>query len=78
LWQIHGIEQNTPKAVFREAFKAKIVSKKETETFLNMVDHRNRLVHTYNEEIAIKISYAIPEYYQLMTTVIKKLKPTED
>ena len=78
LWMIHGIEQNSPKSVFRELYKTRITNDEQTKTLLNMVDHRNRLAHTYNEEVAIKISYTIPEYYQLMQFVSLHLKPTEN
>ncbi len=78
LWEIHGIEQNSPKSVFKEAFKIKILAKNDVKKFLEMSDHRNQLVHTYNENIAIKISYVIPDYYKLMNKVIIQVKPTAE
>ncbi|MBX9830871.1 nucleotidyltransferase substrate binding protein [Candidatus Babeliales bacterium] len=74
LWGMHGIEQQSPKSVFRECFKLDFTNKTETAHLLDIVDDRNRLVHTYNEEVAIKISYKIPRYYDLMKKLVDAMK----
>jgi len=77
LWLIHGIEENSPKKVFRECFKSKLISQATTELFLDMVDDRNRLIHTYDEALGIKISYSIPNYFKKMKSLHAKLLPSE-
>ncbi|QQR49259.1 nucleotidyltransferase substrate binding protein [bacterium] len=74
LWGMHGIDQQSPKNVFRECFKLDFVSQAETTQLLTMVDERNKLVHTYNEEVAILISYNIPQYYNLMNQLLDAMK----
>lgn len=77
LREIHGVDLNSPKTVFRELFKNECVNEQETKTLLAMVDDRNRLVHTYSEDVAIKISHEVPNYYILIHKVLEVLATTK-
>ena len=73
--QKHGIEtQASPKAVFKQAFDLKEISKKEHDNLKNMIEDRNLTSHADNEELADKISQAIPNYFQQLKSICNKLK----
>lgn len=74
---IHGFECNSPKSVFRECFKIGIITNEETSLLLSMVDDRNKLIHTYNEEVAIQLSFHVSSYYSIMKKLLEELIPSE-
>ncbi len=59
----------SPKSIFRKSEELKIINKEEFLNLLKMVDDRNITSHTYHEELAEKISYAIPDYYKILNKV---------
>jgi len=71
----HGIEQKSPKTVFKEFLRLGLLTEKETALALDMVDDRNETSHTYNKETAQEIVTDIPQYYRLMNDIIEKIKP---
>ena len=48
-----GIEADTPRAVIKEAFKARLILK--GEDWIDMLEDRNRTSHIYDEKTALKI-----------------------
>lgn len=74
LRQKEGVDLASPKGVFRACFQNQIILKEEDcKLALEMVDDRNLTVHTYNEELAIKIYSHIPSYYSLMKKIFQSL-----
>jgi nucleotidyltransferase substrate binding protein (TIGR01987 family) len=71
----HGVDQKSPKSVFRECLRVGIISEKEALLALEMADNRNETSHTYNEALAKEIISLIPKYYELMQNIIEKTKP---
>jgi nucleotidyltransferase substrate binding protein (TIGR01987 family) len=69
------IEFNAPKPVIRAACLAKLISEKDTEEFLEMLDDRNKSSHLYKEEVADSIAKKIGKYYKLITKYSEKLEP---
>lgn len=69
----HGVVINTPKPIFRELFKIGLISEKETQKLLDMVDARNKTSHIYLEKIAEKLSNEVKDYYKLMRKIISRL-----
>lgn len=69
------LEIKTPKSVFRESLKAKILSEPEVRLALNMVDHRNLTTHGYDEILVNEISKSIPDYSKLLEQVLKATRP---
>ncbi len=55
----------SPKAVMRSYREIGLFDDEETILALNMVNDRNLTVHTYNEEVAIRIHSNIKYYFPL-------------
>ncbi len=68
---------NTPKAVFRECARAKLLNEQETVFALKMIDARNDAVHIYREVIAEHLVEQLPVFYQIMDKLITKALPVE-
>jgi len=66
-----GAEILVPKAAYREALRADMLSEDEAETCLRMVDDRNRLAHDYNEKFAQKLYARIVDEY---VSVLRKIE----
>jgi nucleotidyltransferase substrate binding protein (TIGR01987 family) len=71
----HGINQISPKTVYKECFRVGLLSQSETELALKMVDSRNMTSHVYKEKIATEIANAIPTYSNFLSKIIKKTLP---
>ncbi|HBR70305.1 TPA: nucleotidyltransferase [Candidatus Dependentiae bacterium] len=70
-----GVIHNSPKPVFRECLRTGILSDKNTQVALEMVDARNMTSHIYKEEIAEQISNNFPLYATLMEKIISTTIP---
>ena len=71
LEEIHGVRAVSPRQVFKEAFALSIIG--EEVTFVEMIESRNTLSHTYNEEQAAKIYVKCGGYMKAMKTVLAQL-----
>jgi nucleotidyltransferase substrate binding protein (TIGR01987 family) len=67
------LEIKTPKAIFRETLKTKHLTDDQVRLAMEMVDHRNLTTHGYDEQIVEIISAHIPQYYQLMESILQKI-----
>lgn len=65
-----GIVHNSPKEVFRECARARLLDESEVILALKMVDSRNEATHIYREVIAEELTHAIPVYYVLMEKLL--------
>ena len=65
-----GIVHNSPKEVFRECARARLLDESEAFLALKMVDARNEATHIYREVIAEELAQVIPVYYMLMDKLI--------
>ncbi len=72
------VEEVSPRTVFREAFSYKLISNKESGILLEMLADRNITSHIYKEEIADIISTRIPEYYEILCSILMRLNPELD
>ncbi len=70
----HGVEEKSPKMVYRMCKKVGLFDDPETESFLQMTDDRNETSHTYNEAFAEELAKRIANYYQLMSEIVKKIE----
>ncbi len=66
------LEVNSPKSVFREAAKEKLIP--DPEVWFTFQELRNKTSHTYNEHILEEIIAAFPEFTKELNTLIKVLK----
>ena len=71
LEEIHGVRAVSPRQVFKEAFALSIID--EELTFVEMIESRNTLSHTYNEEQAAKIYVKCADYLKAMKSVLAQL-----
>ena len=71
LEEIHGVRAVSPRQVFKEAFALSIID--EELTFVEMIESRNTLSHTYNEEQAMKIYVKCADYLKVMNSVLAQL-----
>jgi nucleotidyltransferase substrate binding protein (TIGR01987 family) len=71
LEEIHGVRAVSPRQVFKEAFALSIID--EELTFVEMIESRNTLSHTYNEEQAAKIHVKCAAYLKAMKNVQAQL-----
>ncbi|MCT2534664.1 nucleotidyltransferase substrate binding protein [Aquibacillus koreensis] len=74
LYDIEGVDTASPKGVIRNLRENNILSEEETIKGIQMVNDRNLNVHTYNEEVAIKIHAGLKQYYELLVTMIERMK----
>lgn len=67
-----AIESRAPKAVFREALKAKYLSEEQARRAIEMVNDRNVTTHGYDEEVVESVCRNIPDYYILLAAIFDK------
>ena len=74
-----GYDEKTPRAVIRKAFEVEFLSEDHTEVWLDSLEKRNQLSHTYDEAIAKAALEAIQNrYYPIIRAVYQKLKAEID
>ena len=61
-----NLELASPMAVIRACFQAGILSEDQSRLAVEMARDRNLTVHTYNEELAVRIYSHLPSYAALM------------
>jgi nucleotidyltransferase substrate binding protein (TIGR01987 family) len=71
LEEIQGIRTVSPRQAFKEAFALSLIENEDV--FIEMIDARNRLAHTYNEEQAKNIYRNCAAYYLAMKNVFEQL-----
>ena len=69
LYEIHGIESVSPKMTIKQFYRTQYHDERTYETLIEMINDRNRLSHTYNEEQFNEIHGRLPEYLALMVNV---------
>jgi len=74
-----GYDEKTPRSVIRRAFEVDFISEPETEVWLDALDARNLLSHTYNETTALTVLDHIEKRYShILTRLYERLKPEAD
>ena len=61
-----GLEQGSPKGVVRACLQVGLLTEDESRLAMVMVDDRNLTVHTYNEELALRILSNLKDYAEFM------------
>ena len=72
LEDIHGVHTVSPRQVFKEAFSLDII--KEEDAFLAMIEARNILIHTYNEDQAINVYRQLKGFLDAFNQVLENLR----
>lgn len=71
--QEQGMQVQFPRDTIKEAFKAELIE--EGSLWIEMLDKRNELTHTYNQEQATKAIQTIrKKYFPLIEQVYKEMK----
>lgn len=71
LEDIHGIRAESPRLVFKEAFALDLI--RDEHLFIAMIEDRNTLSHTYNEDQAQAIYLKCGSYLEAMKNVAEGL-----
>ena len=72
LLEYKGVIASTPRDVLKEAFKVGYLI--DGQTWIELLDHRNELVHVYDEEQAIKAAETIAnKAFPCLDHLVKKL-----
>lgn len=71
-----GYDEKSPRSVIRRAFAVDFISETQAEHWLDALDARNLLSHTYNETTALMVLKQIEERYgHMLTQLYQRLKP---
>jgi nucleotidyltransferase substrate binding protein (TIGR01987 family) len=73
----HAIEANSPRTVFLECYRQKILTEQESGELFNMLDDRNETAHIYDERKIDIISARILDHYKILDAIVKKIKIDE-
>jgi len=76
LLDVEGVICSSPKACFRQALPAGLLSEEEVLLALEMTDDRNRTVHTYHEALADQIFARLAGYTDLMRHLFEEIART--
>ena len=71
LEDFHGVRAVSPRQVFKEAFAIDIIDNEDI--FLEMLESRNALAHTYSEKQARDICEKCPQYLTAMEQTFSHL-----
>ncbi|MFG6150336.1 nucleotidyltransferase substrate binding protein [Halobacillus sp. B23F22_1] len=66
MYDVEGVDAGSPKGVIRSCREIHLLKDEDAVLALEMVNDRNLTVHTYNEEVAIKIYKNLPLYNNLL------------
>jgi len=70
-----GLDSFSPKDCFRELLKNQLLSAEDTEELLKMVDDRNKIIHTYNEDFSEALYKKIKsKYFNLIEKIYSILQ----
>ncbi|MFC1595733.1 HI0074 family nucleotidyltransferase substrate-binding subunit [Candidatus Margulisiibacteriota bacterium] len=69
LYEIDGVDVNTPKGVVKSFFEAGYCDYDDYEQIIKMINDRNWLSHIYNNETAGEIKGRLKEYLSLMRKI---------
>ena len=62
------------RGIIREAVRARFLSEDEGTRLMRVVDARNKTSHTYHENMAQQIAHEIPEFYELMQLIGRRMQ----
>jgi len=66
LREVEGLEIGSPKGAVRACLQVNVLNEDEVRRALEMVDDRNRTVHTYAEPVAVRVFSNLAAYAHLM------------
>lgn len=73
LADIHDIEMNSPKMVFRACHTYGILPETITNELITLADARNTSTHIYNQVLAKEVRNSIVRHHQVLGTIVEKM-----
>jgi nucleotidyltransferase substrate binding protein (TIGR01987 family) len=70
LFEVDGVDVNTPKSVAKEFVEAGHCSYAIYELFIRAINDRNHLSHIYRQEMAESIWHHLPEYLSMVESMV--------
>lgn len=74
LWEINGIDSNSPKSVIKDFYGLDLLSVEDYEKLMEAIDDRNRISHIYNKDQFEDIYNRAIMVLPLLKRVLKKIK----
>ncbi|MFA6012016.1 MAG: HI0074 family nucleotidyltransferase substrate-binding subunit [Desulfobacteraceae bacterium] len=74
LWEINGIDSNSPKSVIKDFYGLDLLSVEDYEKLMEAVDDRNRLSHIYSKDQFEDIYNRAIMVLPLLRQVLKNMK----
>ena len=71
LLQVHGIRENSPKAVIKSLYTIQLINGNEYETLIKTIENRNLLSHIYNQDQFQEIYLEIKETPKIFLKALK-------
>jgi len=69
-----SVESAAPRAIIKDALTADLLSREEFEKLMQAITNRNETSHAYNESIAQGVLDELPALYDLMYSIIIRIK----
>lgn len=63
-----------PRLVIREAVATRIISEIQAQECMTMIKNRNKTSHIYHEAIAEAIAKEVPRYFEMLQTIINRMR----
>jgi nucleotidyltransferase substrate binding protein (TIGR01987 family) len=74
LYEVDGIDVNTPKSVAKEFVEAGHCDYETYELFIRAINDRNHLSHVYRQEMAESIWQRLPEYVGMVEQIVRTMQ----
>lgn len=74
LFDIHGIECNSPKSCIKLFYQNSDISDDDYEALISMINSRNEISHIYDEQAFDNIYNKLPMFFEVMKTCLNLLE----
>ena len=74
LFEIHGIECNSPKSCMKFLFQNSGLSENDYQSLIEMINQRNELSHIYNEKAFEKIWESLPVNLKIIKKCVRVIE----
>ena len=74
LFEIHGIECNSPKSCIKFLFQNSVLSENDYQSLIKIINQRNELSHIYNEKAFEKIWKSLPPNLKIIKKCVRVIE----
>lgn len=68
---------SSPKGIAKEAFENQLISQKELDELIELINYRNLTSHTYNEDLAEEIAQEILKNIDFIKNLVNRIKESK-